>query len=95
MKKTKQKIYVNGESYLVNDEELQFLKEWFGYWEEKNGLIIFNLKPFIRVNEMAKMKGCSTSAIYKRSEVKNNGCTLIEKDGFKGVYFEDFMKYWF
>jgi hypothetical protein len=85
---------VSDKEYMLTKEEIDYLKQLFGAWNETEEKIVFTPDAFLTVAEMTEVLGCSKAAIYKRAKNKNNGCDLETRHGVKGVTFDNLVKNW-
>jgi len=92
MEELRQKAIINGTVRYVDEEELGYLKRYFGFWEK---VYIFNSPGFYGVTELADLIKIKTNTVYQRNRRNPDRYPLEELGGKKGVFIDTLFKYWF
>lgn len=88
------KAIVNGTRGDYTEQEIKYLKEMYGYWEDINGTIVFNRYDFLNVGQMAELLNIQDKSIYQRHKRHPNKYPLEKRGTAMGVASDKFLKYW-
>jgi hypothetical protein len=62
------KALIRGKNYDLTEEELDFVKQIYGYWEEKDGVYIFGEVKIIPMSSLTKTLGVTKQALFDRNK---------------------------
>mgnify|MGYP000847807442 CR=1 FL=1 len=60
------KALIRGKNYDLTEEELDFVKQIYGYWEEKDGVLIFEMPKMLSMSQICKELGISRQSVHTR-----------------------------
>jgi len=61
------KTIIRGKEYDLTQEELEFVKVVYGYWEEKDGVYMFGEVKMIPMSKLVKILGVTKQALFDRN----------------------------
>lgn len=62
------KTIIRGKEYDLTQEELEFVKTVYGYWEERDGVYIFGEVKIIPMSSLTKTLGVTKQALFDRNK---------------------------
>jgi hypothetical protein len=62
------RVKIRQKYYDLTEEELEFVKMIYGYWEEENGLLVFEAPKMIPMKLLCKELGITRQAVHQRHE---------------------------
>ena len=85
------RVIINGITKYLKPEELDYVKRFYGYWEE---IYIFNSPGFYKISEIAEFIGVKTNTVYQKNRRDPVDFPLEELNGEKGVFIDTLFNYW-
>lgn len=61
------KVKIRGKDYDLTQEELEFVKVVYGYWEENDGEYVFGEVKTIPMSRLTKILGVTKQALFDRN----------------------------
>jgi excisionase family DNA binding protein len=86
-------VQINGVLKNCTEQEVEYLKSIYGYWEQEP-MLTFTKPEFLTVVEMAKLLKVGRGTIYKRNERDSIRYPLIRKGGITGIDVDNFLSKW-
>ena len=62
------KTIIRGKEYDLTEQELDFVKKVYGYWEEKDGIYMFGEVKMIPMSKLVKILGVRKQALFDRNK---------------------------
>jgi len=62
------KALIRGKEYDLTQQELEFVKQVYGYWEEKDGIFMFGEVKMIPMSKLVKILGVRKQALFDRNK---------------------------
>ena len=60
------KTTIRGKDYDLTQEELEFVKTIYGYWEERDGVYSFGEVKILPMSRLTKLLGVTKQALFDR-----------------------------
>ena len=88
------KVIVNGFEKDYTKEEVDYLKDIYGYWETKDGVLVFKKTDFLNVKEIADLVGIQDISVYQRHKRDPKRYPLVKRGTTMGIDSDKFLRYW-
>ena len=88
------KAIVNGFKKEYTEQEIEYLKDMYGSYEDNSGVLEFKRLDFLTVDEIAELIKLNRMSVYQRYHRDPERYPLIKKGTTMGIDSDKFLKYW-